>query len=302
MVKAFVGDPYLTGIAIKNEISEEVRTNALTFKESGSFGYEELSFMSSMGIFGTNTLVFKTDKLEANDDLLTLLSCNFSNNLYIVTETLVKGRKLYNRLKELNCIKEFNVDTRCFRSLIQNEAAKNNIKISLELQDYIAKRCGFNEKDVSISAFDIVSWVDRLAISGEVTKESIDRIVPKYTPDNVFLLKDSLMHGRADKVMEIADAILISKGSVIGALSAVLIDFRIALKLSYFSDNATLRARALKEMNIPAFKIPKCNYTPKQLGKCFDRVCKGISRCKSGYLQDVEFKNTLADCLLYLKN
>lgn len=302
MVKALVGDPYLTGIAMKNEISDEVRNNALTFKESGNFGYEELSFLSSMGIFGTNTLIYKTDKLEANDDLLTLLNCNFSNNLYIVTETLVKGRKLYNRLKELNCIKEFNVDTRCFRSLIQNESAKNNIRISLEHQDYIAKRCGFNEKNVSISAFDIVSWVDRLAISGEITKESIDRIVPKYTPDNVFLLKDCLMHGRADKVMEIADAILISKGSVIGALSAVLIDFRIALKLSYFSDNATLRARALKEMNIPTFKIPKCNYTPEQLGKCFDRVCKGISRCKSGYLQDVEFKNTLADCLLYLKN
>lgn len=302
MVKAFVGDPYLTGIAIKNEISDDERNNSLTFKESGNFGYEELSFMSSMGIFGTNTLIYKTDKLEANDDLLTLLNCNFSNNLYIVTETLVKGRKLYNRLKELNCIKEFNVDTRCFRSLIQNESAKNNIKISLELQDYIAKRCGFNEKDVSISAFDIVSWIDRLAISGEVTKESINRIVPKYTPDNVFLLKDCLMHGRAVKVMEIADAILINKGSVIGALSAVLIDFRIALKLSYFSDNATLRARALKEMNIPAFKIPKCNYTPEQLGKCFDRACKGISRCKSGYLQDVEFKNTLADCLLYLKN
>lgn len=255
MVKALVGDPYLTGIAMKNEISDEVRNNALTFKESGSFGYEELSFLSSMGIFGTNTLIYKTDKLEANDDLLTLLNCNFSNNLYIVTETLVKGRKLYNRLKELNCIKEFNVDTRCFRSLIQNESAKNNIRISLEHQDYIAKRCGFNEKNVSISAFDIVSWVDRLAISGEITKESIDRIVPKYTPDNVFLLKDCLMHGRA-----------------------------------------------LKKMNIPAFKIPKCNYTPEQLGKCFDRVCKGISRCKSGYLQDVEFKNTLADCLLYLKN
>ena len=74
MVKALVGDPYLTGIAMKNEISDEVRNNALTFKESGSFGYEELSFLSSMGIFGTNTLIYKTDKLEANDVLMTILS------------------------------------------------------------------------------------------------------------------------------------------------------------------------------------------------------------------------------------
>ena len=73
MVKAFVGDMYLCNHALLTEIPENVRNNSLTYMESDCFGTEELAFIGSLGFFGTNTLVYKTQRLEANDDLLALL-------------------------------------------------------------------------------------------------------------------------------------------------------------------------------------------------------------------------------------
>ena len=160
-------------------------------------------------------------------------------------------------------------------------------------------RCGFHDKDVTISARDIISWGERLMTVG-VCREHIDEIVPKYTPDNVFLLKDCLIKRQSGTVREIADSILKAKGSAIGALSAVLIDVRILLKLSYFKGDKVLTDRAVKAMGIGSRRVNNYNYSTEQLSKCYDRLCRAIINLKSGYMTDVEFKNALSDCLLYL--
>lgn len=296
MVKAFVGDMYLCNHALLTEIPENVRNNSLTYMESDCFGTEELAFIGSLGFFGTNTLVYKTQRLESNDDLLALLESGTDNNLYIITEQLVKGRKLYNKLSAMKCIAEFDVDFKTFQALLRG---RTQDKLSLSDIEYIAKRCGFHDKDVTISARDIISWGERLMTVG-VCREHIDEIVPKYTPDNVFLLKDCLMKRQSGTVMEIADSILKAKGSAIGALSAVLIDVRILLKLSYFKGDKVLTDRAVKAMGIGSRRVNNYNYSTEQLSKCYDRLCRAIINLKSGYMTDVEFKNALSDCLLYL--
>ena len=82
-----------------------------------------------------------------------------------------------------------------FRNLISELSEDRLVLLSTHIVsdiEYIAKRCGFHDKDVTISARDIISWGERLMTVG-VCREHIDEIVPKYTPDNVFLLKDCLM-------------------------------------------------------------------------------------------------------------
>ena len=298
MIKTFVGDAYLCGVAIKSEIPADIRNNPLIYRESDKFDMEEMSFISSLGFFGTTTLVYKTGKLEANDNLLALLECGTENNLYIIAETIVKGRKLYNKLNSLGCITGYSVDNSTFTKLLLERSKSNGYQLSLSQVEYIAKRCGFYERDVVISAQDIVSWADRLSSSGDYSNETIDSVVPKYRPDNVFLLKDCLMKRQSKEVMEIADSIISNKGQPIAALSAILIDVRILLKLSYFNDNKILRRRAVEEMGVK--RICNYSYSTKHLSLCFERICEGIHRLKSGYIPGVEFKNTLADCITYL--
>lgn len=301
MVKALLGDRYLCTEELKKLIPGDIKNNSFCYKETDEFGGEEIMFLSSMNLFGRSTLVYKTTKLESNDTLLEFLESadDVDSDLYIVAEKMVKGRKLYNKLNSMNVISNFEVTTKTFSALVEQASKQNGEKFTSNQISYIAKRCGLYEKDVVISALDIINWCKRLSIVG-YSKEAVNEIVPEYKPDNVWLLKDSLLEKDSALVMEIADNIIATKGSPIAVLSAVVGDFRLALKLSYFADNKSLKDKAMKEMGTT--RVPfLCNkYNVLQLSNCYTRLCKAIENLKSGY-PPLEFKSALADCIVYLQ-
>ncbi len=292
MIKVFVGDPYLCMKALAPLICD---IDSYSYRESTQFTDSEVMFLCGMPLFGTNTLLYKTDCIDANDTLLSFLEGNADCNLYIITRKITKGRKLFNKFTALDVIEYLFLDQKAFVKIF-----KDNCKqISDEFLSYILKRCGLNMKDSEVLGQDVHNWAARLSLL-PITKESIDKVVPQYKTDNVWLLKDQLLEGNSKGCLEIADTILKNKGQPIFILSALLGDIRIALKLSYFKNEPELLSAATKAMGTT--RKVYCRQTVSQLSDCYDRLLSGISRCKTGYLHETEFKTTLLDCLSILNN
>lgn len=290
MIKVFVGDPFLCMQALKPFIYD---LDVNSCKESTEFSDSEIMFLCGLPIFGINTLIYRTDVIDTNEILLSFLNDNIDCNLFIITEKIVKGRKLFNKFTELNAIENHNLDFCTFSEILKNNCS-NIPDTSIS---YIADRCGLRIKDNTVYGSDVFNWAIRLS-NVSFDKESIDKIVPEYKSDNVWQLKDHLLNGNKDKCIEIADTILKNNGAPIMILSAILGDIRILLKLSYFKDDKKLLNEAIKAMGTT--RKVYCRQSISQLSECYDRLLLGIERLKSGYHIETEFKTTLLDCLIII--
>lgn len=291
MVKCFTGDKYLCEQALLKELPEN--RDCINYLESDKFDNEEYGFLFSISFLGgSKTLVFKTDTLDANETLLDALSEDINNNLYIICRKLVKNRKISNKLKVMGVITELNVTPDMVLKIFN--------EFGTEHAEYIAKRIGLYEKDNIIEGSAIANWHDSLSLLDDITTTAIDSIIPAFKKDNVWALKDALMNCNGKLVMELADNILVEQNSI-AVLSACLIDFRNALKLSYFKGDKKKIERAKKEANIRYVPYLCEQYTTKQLNNCFERILLGIQHLKSGY-SELELKSVLGYCLNELEH
>lgn len=67
MIKVLAGDPYLCMKALAPLICD---IDSYSYRESTQFSDQEVMFLCGMPLFGTNTLLYKTDCIDANDTLL----------------------------------------------------------------------------------------------------------------------------------------------------------------------------------------------------------------------------------------
>ena len=161
--------------------------------------------------------------------------------------------------------------------------------------NYIAKRIGLYEKDNVIEGQSIANWCQSLSLLDSVTTVEIDNIIPKFKKDSVWALKDAILNCDGKLVMELADNIL-EEQNAIAVLSACLLDFRNALKLSYFKGDKAKMERAKREANIRFVPYLCEHYSTKQLSNCYERILLGIQHLKSNYT-DLELKSVLGYCL-----
>lgn len=299
MVKCLVGDKYLSKKYLEPLI-ENIKDEPMAYMESSELGAGELLFITSVNFFSDNrtTLVYNTSSLEKNDTLLELLEGDLPDtaDLYILTDSIVKGRKLYNRLNTDKSIINFDVSDSVFNQLVNDECDVLGIPVDDGIIDVMKERCGFKTRQVVINALDIVGWVKQMGM-GEVSL-SIKNIsvIPEYRNDNIWAMKDYLLKCNNAKVMEMADTIAATKnGNPIGMLSAIIGDIRIAYKLSFFPDK---REEAYAALNTKRRTNKLCDmYSSEQLGLVLNYITDGIIKMKSGYEQNLELKVTLAKCL-----
>lgn len=286
MVKCFVGDRYLCEQALNKELPTD--RDCLSYLDSDVFTDNEYGFLFSVSFLGgTKTLVYKTNTIDANELLLEALNEDIANNLFIVCDKLVKNRKISNKLKSMGVISEFNVTP--------DMVLKTFNKFGEDNANYIAKRIGLYEKDNVIEGQSIANWCQSLSLLDSVTTVEIDNIIPKFKKDSVWALKDAILNCDGKLVMELADNIL-EEQNAIAVLSACLLDFRNALKLSYFKGDKAKMERAKREANIRFVPYLCEHYSTKQLSNCYERILLGIQHLKSNYT-DLELKSVLGYCL-----
>lgn len=287
-VQCYVGDLFLINQQI--DLSLVDKSDPFSFKEVREFAEEEYIFVCSYSVFssGNRALIYRAGKLEANDYLLRAITEGVIDdcNLIIICDEIVKGRKLYNALNKLECIKIYELDAKKFYEI------GNSYGLAESVIDAIKLRCGFGRNIVS--AKDYVSWCKSIvALGGD--ESSVLKVVPENRQDSVWVLRDALYAGELSRVMEIADTIVAGKdGSPISIVSAVLYEVRMAYKLSLFKDR---RADALAALGKKFSGDRLSCFSPKQLGKVFNILTSAVASMKLGYEPTLLMKNTFVECV-----
>lgn len=301
MVQVLIGDSYLIKQKLSSIIPKEIK-NSIDYMEVTTFGINEITFLNSISFLGNikKTMVYSTDNLATNEHLL--MAANEESpdyELIITCSNIDKRCKLYSVLKKLNVITHLELNTKSAAQLIGAEIAKYDAVIPKHCVNYILKRCGFND-GVSVSGKDIANWCRLMTLTNKkITSDIIDLFVPECTSCTVWALKDALIKKESATVMEMADTLLNNGDSPIAILSAMVTDFRIAYKLSFFK---TDKNQAVKEIGIKRIPFSCEKYTSAQLDNVLKLLINGIVMLKNGYNSNLLLKSVLAQVLQELNN
>lgn len=239
----------------KTQAIKNLSTPDLDLAVFDEFSDEVVEFASSISMFGGDKLVImqveelKTLDTDSFKDFIKEPPCD----ILIIPEKADARTKFFKSLPLHACDK---VTDGGLRKMIKNFLGDS--KISDDAMNELVKRLNyFDSADVNL--FTVRSVCSILgAYTDNITKEDVTSLVENYEEDNAFVLIDLVLNKNMAGIRKQEDLLNRQGKSCIGALSAMLREYRIAYKLVVLKKSLTdVGVKFSKLKNLPAASVVK---------------------------------------------
>ncbi len=159
-----------------------------------------------------------------------------NTDLIILPQKVDARMKLYKSLQKADMVEEH-------KRLATNEDVKKmiayflkpfNARIHEEACNELLKRLNYTDKKSTITLWTVKQVVENLAqTNSEITLELVERLVEKNENENVFALIKMILNKDIAGIARQEDLIMRTSGTPIGALAAVLREYRMGYKKAF---------------------------------------------------------------------
>lgn len=192
--------------------------------------------------------------------------------LSIVPETTDRREKAFKAF-EKNSQRFDKVSPSNLSKFILREVQRNRVNITRDAMSELTKRLSYEDEE-DVSLYTVKNAVRQLSFSGDITVETIEKLIAKRISDSVFELTDHILMQKGEKAMELTETLLKEKAGIL-ILSTILQRFRVAFKASF--------VRSAEEIGVSAFVYDKAKSISRSLAdKAMSLLELSIERIKEG--------------------
>lgn len=202
-------------------------------------------------------------------------------DIMIIVDEVDKRKTVYKKLNKLGFIEEVSkVSDRELQGFIVSLVKEAGREISCDAYEHFVSICGY-KTEKSVNLYTIKNYIELLCMCPTIDRNTIDTFVTAMDSTNIFAMANCIFDGNNRRVFYLADKFLSEKQNVIAMLSALLRNFRLAHKATFFSDID--RSQLGKMIGVPVYQFERAlDFSPEQIAKSMDIIQKGISNVKTG--------------------
>lgn len=255
MIQIIYGnEPYLID-QMKKKAVANISTLDFNLTEFYAWSEDVLNYLSTYPVMDDTKVAFLY--LKDIKELDSKSSCSFTeylsspsdfSNLYIFPQKVDKRTSFYKSLSKAGIVKEINKisDENMLQKILLSKVSQLNGQITHDAYNELIRREAYLELD-DINLFHLTNDIQSLvSYDSNVTKDTVELLIPERIVSNAFGIATLLMQGNYRELKRQAEAL---SNDAIGALSALLREYRIAYKSKYFSPGEIgVRSISLKSM------------------------------------------------------
>lgn len=300
-------EPYRIHQYIKN-VEESIAFKEINFLKFDEFNAIVPDMCIQVPVMSSKrVVVIETEKLPTgNDDLGEYIKNPVeTTDLYIIVQTLDKRTSLYKELKK-HKVYEFNkLQHNELINFIENYISSSGGSIEKDSISHFIDRVGYLENE-EVTLYDVINSLDKVIVYDKsITKESIDRLIPKTLSDNVFKITQLIMQNNKKATFEYLNSLLTNEQNEIGLMSLILRNFRLLYKMSLYTEKGVSLNDIAKELGVSPFSLnwtKGINLSQSEVDKCIDLCNEKILRVKEGmYTGEMALQTLLVEIFYVIK-
>lgn len=260
MIKVLYGEETYCVWYKKHKYVDSIENKDFNLMEFDEFNSDTLEYLRTFPMMSDRKacLVNVADLKDVDNKYFSEYLANPEENtdLIILPQKVDARLKFYKTLQKADCIEEH-------KRLATNEDVKKMVAFFLKpygariTEDACAEllnRLNYCDKKSTITLWNVKSVVENLAqTSSEINKELVERLVDKNESENVFALIKLVLNKDIAGIARQEDIIMRTQGSSIGALAAMLREYRMGYKKAFLGvSNKDMGVNFLTLNNEPA--------------------------------------------------
>lgn len=277
----FGNEPFLVD-KMRNRLRSEVKTPEFNLLETDEFTDVEIRFLNQYPMLGDRkVLIFNAHGMKECEAVVDYLDEMNSDNVhtYLFVDEVDRRTKLFKRFLKGE-VEEYNkVSREMLEKTILQYIKKKGCEIKSDAYTLFLQLINYESEETNL--YDVIHALENICSSKEITAEVVEKAVVDRETENIFLLIRLISEGKNKELFHQAELILRqNSGNIIGVLSLVLRNYRIAYKMQVC--NCTLADLGVN----PRTYIPKLS--AELCSRAMDILDDTIARIKTGfYSQDI---------------
>lgn len=271
----------------RKELHKKVEVPELDLLETNEFTENEKQFLGQYSLFGNEKiLIYRAGNLKDCAELVDYVAKRKNTvSIYVFCNDVDKRSKVYKAFKK-DEIKEFNkLSHELLEKTIVQYVKMNGSAITKEAYNTFLQYVNYYSEESNL--YDVLHALERLCVSKEITKETVEKVVLDRETEDIYSLIQLISERNHEKAQHQADLILQNqKNNVIGVLSLLLRSYRLAYKMRVC--NVSLKEIGVQYRTfVPRLSAEECH-------KAMNVIDEAVNKIKQGfYRPEIALKLTL---------
>lgn len=277
----FGNEPFLID-KMRNRLRSEVKTPEFNLLETDEFTDAEVRFLNQYPMFGdAKVLIFDARSMKDCEQLIEYLETmsNDKVHIYLFVKEVDRRTKTYKKFSKEEVTEYKKVSHEMLQKTILQYIKKKGCEIKSDAYNLFLQLINYESDETNL--YDVMHALENICSNKEISAEVVEKAVVDRETENIFLLISLISEGKNRELFHQADLIRRqNSGNIIGVLSLILRNYRIAYKMKVCSCT-------LAEVGVNARTyIPKLS--AESCSRAMDILDDTIAKIKTGfYSQDI---------------
>ncbi len=292
----FGDEPFLVD-KLRNKLRDEVEAPEFNFLETDEFTDQEVRFLNQYPLCGgRKLLIYNAACMKDCEKLVEYLGTMRQDiaECYIFVKEVDRRTKTYRSFSRGEIEQCNKVSQDMLEKTILQYIKKKGCEIRSDAFRLFLQLVNYDSEDTNL--YDVMHALERICSKKEITADLVGQIVVDRETEDIFLLTKLVSEGKTAELFRQAELIRQNTGSVIGVLSLLLRNYRIAYKIHVCK--CTLAELGVSPRTyIPQLSVGACS-------RVMDVLDDTVSKIKQGfYSADIGLTIALGKlCTIHKKN